>query len=151
MTTTTVTIAELRELAGRDLGYSDYRQVTQERVATFADATNDHQWIHTDPERAKAGPFGGPIAHGFLTLALGIAFWSELLEVTDATTKVNYGLDKVRFISPVRVGARIRMGATIGAVTDVAGGIQIGVHQTTEIEGETKPAVVSHSLYRFYA
>jgi acyl dehydratase len=151
MTTTTVTFDELLGLAGRDLGFSDYLEVTQERVNTFADATNDHQWIHTDPERAKDGPFGGPIAHGYLTLSLGIAFWTELLEITDATTKVNYGLDKVRFISPVRVGARIRMGAVIASATEVSGGVQLGVDQTIEIEGETKPAVVAHSLYRFYA
>ena len=151
MTTTTVTFAELAGMEGHDLGFSDYLEVTQERVNTFADATDDHQWIHTDPERAKDGPFGGAIAHGFLTLSLGIAFWSELLDVTDATTKVNYGLDKVRFISPVKVGARIRMGAVIASVTEVRGGVQIGVDQTIEIEGADKPAVVSHNLYRFYA
>jgi acyl dehydratase len=150
MTTTIVTFAELLELEGRDLGFSDYLEVTQKRVDTFADATDDHQWIHTDPERAKDGPFGGPIAHGFLTLSLGIAFWSELIEVTDATTKVNYGLERVRFVSPVPVGARIRMGAVIATVTEVGGGVQIGVDQTIEIEGQSKPAVVTHSLYRFY-
>jgi acyl dehydratase len=151
MTTTTVSFAQLSGLAGRDLGFSEYLEVTQERVNTFADATDDHQWIHTDPERAKDGPFGRPIAHGFLTLSLGIAFWTELLDVTDVTTKVNYGLDRVRFISPVKVGARIRLGAVISSVTEVAGGVQLGVDQTIEIEGESKPAVVAHSLYRFFA
>jgi acyl dehydratase len=151
MTRTSATFAELPGLAGRDLGFSDYLEVTQERVNTFADATDDHQWIHTDPDRAKGGPFGAPIAHGFLTLSLGIAFWTELLDVTDVTTKVNYGLDKVRFISPVKVGARIRLGAVIASVTEVAGGLQLGVDQTIEIEGESKPAVVAHSLYRFSA
>jgi acyl dehydratase len=151
MSTTIVTFAELPGLAGRDLGFSDYLEVTQERINTFADATDDHQWIHTDPERAETGPFGGVIAHGFLTLSLGIAFWTELLEVTGASAKVNYGLDKVRFISPVKVGSRIRLRAVIGSVTEVPGGHQVGVDQTIEIEGVAKPAVVAHSLYRFYA
>lgn len=149
--TTTVTFAELTALAGQDLGFSESFEITQGRVNTFADATDDHQWIHTDPERAKDGPFGGPIAHGFLTLSLGITFWTELLEVSDATAKVNYGLDKVRFISPVKVGDRIRMGAVIASVTEIAGGVQIAVDQTIEIEGGPKPAVVSSNLYRFYA
>ena len=149
--TTTVDIADLVSLEGRDLGFSDYLEITQERVNAFADATNDQQWIHVDPERAKSGPFGTAIAHGFLTLSLGIAFWSELLDVTNATTKVNYGLDKVRFVSPVPVGARIRMSAVVASVNEVAGGWQIGVDQVIEIEGAPKPAVVTHSLYRFYA
>jgi acyl dehydratase len=151
MSVVSVTFAELAALAGRDLGLSDFLEITQERVNTFADATDDHQWIHVDPARAKDGPFGAPIAHGFLTLSLGIKFWSELLEVTDATTKVNYGLDKVRFVSPVKVGAKIRMRAIVATVTEVPGGVQVGVDQTIEIEGAEKPAVVTHSLYRFYA
>src|ERR1700709_1223890 len=119
--TTTIDIADLASLEGRDLGYTDYLEITQERINTFADATNDHQWIHVDPERAKDGPFGKAIAHGFLTLSLGIGFWSELLEVNGATTKVNYGLDKVRFVSPVPVGSMIRMTATVASVTEGAG------------------------------
>jgi acyl dehydratase len=149
--TTTATFAELAGLAGRDLGYTDYIEVTQDQVNTFADATNDHQWIHTDPEKAKDGPFGAPIAHGFLTLSLAIPFWTELLDVTGVRTKVNYGLEKVRFPSPVKVGARIRMRASIATVTEVPGGCQIGVDQVIEADGEPKPAVVAHSLYRFYA
>jgi acyl dehydratase len=149
--TTTIGIADLQSLEGRDLGFSDYLEITQERVNTFADATDDHQWIHVDPVRAKAGPFGAAIAHGFLTLSLGIALWTELLDVTGATTKVNYGLDKVRFVSPVPVGSRIRMSAVVASVTEVAGGWQLGVDQVIEIEGAPKPAVVTHSLYRFYA
>lgn len=148
---TTVSLEELPGLTGRDLGWTEYREVTQDRVNTFADATDDHQWIHTDPEKAADGPFGGPIAHGFLTLSLAIPFWSELLDVTGAKTKVNYGLDKVRFVSPVRVGAKIRMNARITDVTEVAGGFQVGVDQVIEADGETRPAVVAHSLYRFYA
>ncbi|MCC3268563.1 MaoC family dehydratase [Arthrobacter gengyunqii] len=149
--TTTVSLGELPGLAGRDLGWTGYREVTQEQINTFADATDDHQWIHVDPERAANGPFRAPIAHGFLTVSLAIPFWSDLLEVTGAETKVNYGLDKVRFVSPVRVGAKIRMKAQVTEVTEISGGFQIGVDQVIEADGETKPAVVAHSLYRFYA
>ena len=149
--TTTVAYADVAGLAGTDLGYTDWLEITQDRVNTFADATGDHQWIHTDPERAKDGPFGGPIAHGFLTLSLAVTFWSELFDVEGVSTKVNYGLDKVRFISPVKVGSRVRMTAVIAEVTEVAGGYQFGVDQTIEIEGGAKPAVVARGLYRFYA
>jgi acyl dehydratase len=149
--TTTVAYADVADLAGTDLGYTDWLEITQERVNTFADATGDHQWIHTDPERAKDGPFGGPIAHGFLTLSLAVTFWTELFDVDGVSTKVNYGLDKVRFISPVKVGSRVRMTAVIAEVTEVAGGYQFGVDQTIEIEGGAKPAVVARGLYRFYA
>ncbi|MGO4103856.1 MaoC family dehydratase [Leifsonia sp. YAF41] len=151
MATTTVSFDELTALEGRELGYTDYREVTQQQINTFADATDDHQWIHTDPVRAADGPFGAPIAHGFLTLSLAIPFWTELLDVTGVATKVNYGLDKVRFPAPVKVGSRIRMSATIATVTEIPGGVQIGVDQAIEIEGGTKPAVVAHGLYRFYA
>jgi acyl dehydratase len=151
MSTTTVTFEELPQLAGKELGYTDWRQVNQEQINTFADAADDHQWIHVDPEKAKDGPFGAPIAHGFLTLSLAIPFWTELLDVTGVKTKVNYGLEKVRFPSPVRVGSKIRMSAKIAEVTEVAGGIQISVEQVIEVEGESKPAVVSTGLYRFYA
>lgn len=148
---TTVTFEELGRMEGRDLGYTDYIEVSQEQINTFADATGDHQWIHTDPEKAKDGPFGAPIAHGFLTLSLAIPFWTELLDVTGVKTKVNYGLEKVRFPLPVKVGSKIRMRATIANVTEIPGGMQIGVDQSIEVEGATKPAVVAHSLYRFYA
>ncbi len=149
--TTTIAYDQLADLAGTDLGYTEYRTVTQDQVNLFADATDDHQWIHVDPERAKTGPFGAPIAHGFLTLSLAVPFWTELLEVKGVTTKVNYGLDKVRFPAPVTVGSRVRMQATIAEVTEVRGGYQIAVDQTIEIEGGTKPAVVARGLYRFYA
>lgn len=150
MSTTITTFRELPGLAGTDLGYTDYIEVDQAQIDTFADATDDHQWLHTDQERAKDGPFGMTVAHGFLTLSLAIPFWTELLDVTDVTTKVNYGLDKVRFPAPVTVGSKIRMRATIATVTEIAGGVQLGVDQTIEIEGGSKPAVVAHSLYRFY-
>lgn len=149
--TTTVAYDDVAGLAGTDLGWTDWLEVTQERVNLFADATDDHQWIHVDPERAKDGPFGGAIAHGFLSLSLTVKFWSELFDVTGVSTRVNYGLDKVRFVSPVKVGARVRMNAVIDEVTEVRGGYQFAVDQTIEIEGADKPAVVARGLYRFYA
>lgn len=149
--TTTVTFEKLKAMEGHDLGFSDYITITQEQINVFADATHDHNWIHVDPAKAKEGPFGVPIAHGFLTLSLAIPMWTELLDVSDVGTKVNYGLDKVRFIAPVPVGSRIRMNAVITSITEVAGGVQLAVTQTIEIEGGTKPAVVAEGLYRFYA
>jgi len=149
--TTTVAYADLAGAAGTDLGYSEWLEVTQDRIDVFADAADDHQWIHVDPERAASGPFGAPIAHGFLTLSLATKFWSELFEPEGVTTRVNYGLDKVRFISPVAVGSRVRMNAVIAEVTEVKGGYQLVVDQTIEIEGGTKPAVVARGIYRFYA
>jgi len=149
--TTTIDYNDLSTLIGVDLGYTEWREITQDQVNTFADAADDHQWIHVDPERATAGPFGAPIAHGFLTLSLLIPLWVELLDVQGVGTKVNYGLDKVRFVSPVKVGSRIRMTATIAEVAEVPGGVQIAVDATIEVEGGTKPAVVARSLQRFYA
>ncbi|MEU9476077.1 MaoC family dehydratase [Streptomyces sp. NPDC048191] len=142
---------ELRKLAGGDLGTSGWIEVTQERIGTFADATGDHQWIHTDPERAAQGPFGAPIAHGYLTLSLFIPLFTELLEVRGVTTKVNYGLNKVRFPAPVKAGSRIRLVARLASVEDVPGGVQITVDGTIEVEGGAKPAAVLQSLSRFYA
>jgi acyl dehydratase len=149
--TTTIAYDQLADLAGTDLGYTGYRTVTQEQVNLFADATDDHQWIHVDVERAERGPFGAPIAHGLLTLSLAVPFWTELLDVKGVSTKVNYGLDRVRFPAPVTVGSRVRMRATVAEVTEVAGGYQITVDQTIEIDGGPKPAVVARGLYRFYA
>lgn len=149
--TTTVAYADLATLVGTTLGPTEWREVTQEQVNTFADATDDHQWIHTDPERAKEGPFGAPIAHGFLTLSLLIPMWESLLDVDGVTTKVNYGLDKVRFVSPVKVGSKIRMTAAVAEVEEVRGGYQLAIDTTIEIEGGEKPAVVARSLQRFYA
>ena len=141
---------ELKKLAGGDLGTSEWIEVTQERIDTFADATGDHQWIHVDPERAKDGPFGAPIAHGYLPLSLFIPLFTELLDVQGVTTKVNYGLNKVRFPSPVKVGSRIRLTAKLAEVEEVPGGVQITVEGAIEIEGATKPAAVLQSLSRFY-
>ncbi|MFG2640690.1 MaoC family dehydratase [Streptomyces sp. NPDC048370] len=153
MTLTVHGIDALKKLAREgdgDLGTSDWLEITQQRVDTFADATDDHQWIHTDPERAAAGPFGAPIAHGCLTLSLFIPLFTGLLDVQGVTTKVNYGLDKVRFPAPVRVGSRIRLVGRLASVDDVPGGVQIAVDGTVEIEGGAKPAAVLRSLSRFY-
>lgn len=149
--TTNIPYAELANYVGKDLGYTDWTEVTQDRINTFADATDDHQWIHVDPERAAEGPFGAPIAHGFLTLSLIIPLQTALFDITDVTTKVNYGLDKVRFVSPVKVGDKIRLTATIAEVTEVPGGYQAVIDETIEIEGGSKPALVARSLQRFYA
>ena len=146
------TAADLAELVGTELGPTPWYAVEQDRVNAFADATDDHQWIHVDPERAAEGPFGAPIAHGFLTLSLLIPMWSELFDVTGVRTKVNYGLDKVRFTSPVKVGSRIRMTVTITDVQEVKGnGLHLVADGTIEIEGEERPAVVATFLNRFYA
>jgi len=142
---------ELKKLAGSDLGTSEWIEVTQERIDTFADATGDHQWIHVDPEKAAAGPFGAPIAHGYLTLSLFIPLFTELLDVEGVSTKVNYGLNKVRFPAPVKVGSRIRLAGKLASVEDVPGGVQIAVDGTIEIDGGPKPAAVLQSLSRFYA
>ncbi|MFE9095750.1 MaoC family dehydratase [Streptomyces sp. NPDC007264] len=142
---------ELRKMAGNDLGTSEWIEVTQERIDTFADATGDHQWIHVDPQRAAEGPFGAPIAHGYLTLSLFIPLFTELLEVDGVSTKVNYGLNKVRFPAPVKVGSRIRLTARLSSVEEVPGGVQIAVDGTIEIDGGGKPAAVLQSLSRFYA
>lgn len=147
----TTTIAELPSLQGQDLGASSWLNVSQERINTFADATGDHQYIHIDPERAKDGPFGGTIAHGFLTLSLFIPLWSEILEVSDASTLVNYGLDRVRFTSPVLAGSNVRLQATLKTVTEVEGGYQLHVDGVIEIEGQERPAVVIESISRVYA
>lgn len=151
MTVTAHGLDELKTLAGSDLGTSSWLHITQERINGFADATDDHQWIHTDPERAATGPFGSPIAHGYLTLSLFIPLFTELLLVEGVTTKVNYGLNKVRFPAPVRVGARIRLAARLTEVTEVPGGLQVTVDGAIEIEGEAKPAAVLQSVSRFYA
>ncbi|MFC9910230.1 MaoC family dehydratase [Streptomyces sp. NPDC059862] len=151
MSVTVNGLDELKKLAGSDLGTSEWIEITQERINTFADATGDHQWIHVDPQKAAEGPFGAPIAHGYLTLSLFIPLFTELLDVQGVTTKVNYGLNKVRFPSPVQVGSKIRLVGRLAEVEDVPGGVQITVDGTIEIEGGAKPAAVLQSLSRFYA
>jgi acyl dehydratase len=143
---------ELKSLAGRDLGHSSWIEITQERVNTFADATGDHQWIHVDAERAAAGPFGTTIAHGYLTLSLVIPLFGELLEIKGIRMGINYGLDRVRFPSPVRVGAKIRLAGRVAGVDEVPGdGVQLALDFTVEIDGGDKPACVARAIYRQYA
>lgn len=142
-------VAGLRELAGADLGHSAWRTIAQDRVDTFADVTEDHNFIHVDVERARETPFGQTIAHGYLTMSLLAPMLAELLTV-DAGMGVNYGFDKVRFPAPVPVGARIRCAARVDAVTEVAGGVQARVVATVEVEGAEKPALVAECLLRYY-
>jgi acyl dehydratase len=150
MTTVVDTVEELRSLIGADLGSSSWVEIDQSRIDTFADATDDHQWIHVDPERARTGPFGAPIAHGYLTLSLLIPMWSEILEVKNVTSRVNYGLGKVRFPAPVPVGSKIRTRATLAGVEDVAGGVQVTIDAVIEREGSDKPVCVAQPIFRFY-
>jgi acyl dehydratase len=142
---------EVRAAVGRHLGHSDWLEISQERVNQFAEATGDHQWIHVDVERAKAGPFGGPIAHGYLTLSLSNLFLPQIVEVTGMSMGVNYGTDKVRFPAPVPVGSRVRGGAEMIEVSEVNGGVQTLIRITIEIDGGTKPACVIDSLSRWFA
>jgi len=151
MTTTVDGIDGLKKREGDHLGFSEWHEVTQEQVNQFAEATGDHQWIHVDVERAKAGPFGGPIAHGYLTLSLAPALLDEVLHVSEVAMGINYGLNKLRFPSPVPVGSKVRAGATLAEVEDVAGGVQVALVVTFEIEGATKPACVAEILFRYYS
>ena len=152
MTTTVHGLDELVALAGTTLGPTEWHEVTQDQVNTFADATGDHQWIHTDPVRAADGPFGGTIAHGYLTLSLIIPLWSDLLDLQGIRTRVNYGLDKVRFPAPVPVGGKVRLTAAIAAVDRLTeDSVQTAVDFTVEVAGGGKPAVVARALYRYYA
>ena len=134
---------------GQHLGYSDWLEITQDRVNEFADATGDHQWIHVDPQRARQGPFGTTIAHGYLTLSITNRWLGGLLRVPNATMGVNYGANKVRFPAPVPVGTRIRMGVEILAVDEVPGGAQVTTRNTVEVEGGDKPACVVEAISRF--
>ncbi|MCX7062255.1 MAG: MaoC family dehydratase [Gammaproteobacteria bacterium] len=142
--------AELLAAVGKPLGTSEWLSVTQQRVDTFADATDDHQWIHVDPVRAKDGPFGACIAHGYLSLALVARFQPELIDVR-MKMGVNYGCDRVRFPAPVRVGARIRaQGELVAVETTRDGGVQATIRVTIEIDGESRPACVADTISRYY-
>ena len=145
------TIAGLAELAGSELGATEWREMTQVEVDAFADATGDHQFIHVDPERARETPFGGTIAHGFLTLSLVAPITQRLLRVSDARMGVNYGLDKVRFPAPLPVGGHWRGIAAVTEVRAIEGGVQVHVTATVEIRDQPKPAMVADCLLRFYA
>jgi acyl dehydratase len=144
-------IGGLRELAGQHLGYSDYLEIGQDRVNQFAEATGDHQWIHVDVERARReSPFGGPIAHGYLTLSLGPLLVPQVIRVEGVRMGVNYGANKIRFPSPVPVGAKLRAGVEVVDVTDIPGGVQVTMRFTFECEGADKPACVAENVYRYY-
>ncbi len=143
-------MAGLSEAVGTHLGYTDWQEMTQERVNLFADATDDHQYIHVDLERATQTPFKGTIAHGFLTLSLLAPMVEQLLSVTDARMTVNYGLEKVRFPAPLPVGAQWRGGAELVEVKEIAGGVQVKLVVTVETQGAAKPSMVAESLLRMY-
>ncbi|WP_046470195.1 MaoC family dehydratase [Allosalinactinospora lopnorensis] len=139
-------IDELKQAVGEHLGYSDWHTITQERVNQFADATGDHQWIHVDPERAKVGPFGGTIAHGYLTLSLVPMLNAQIYRVDGLSMGINYGTNKVRFPAPVPAGSRVRAGAEIAEVTPTPQGAQAVVRTTIEVESGDKPACVAESV-----
>jgi acyl dehydratase len=150
MTTHVNSIEDLTALVGTHLGYSDYLTVTQEQVNLFAEATGDHQWIHVDPERAAAGPFGHTIAHGYLTLSLVPVLLAGVLRVEGVAMGVNYGTNKVRFTSPVPVGADIRAGATLASIDEVTGGIQVALDVIVEVRDAPKPSCVAQVVFRYY-
>jgi hypothetical protein len=151
MATTVHGIESFKDLVGTHLGFSDWHLIDQATVNLFADATGDHQWIHVDPEAAAKGPFGGPIAHGYLTLALAPVFLGEVLQVEGISMGVNYGCNKVRFPSPVLVGSKLRVGVGVAEVEDVAGGVQVVLDLTLETEGGSKPSCVAQVVYRYYS
>jgi len=139
----------LLESVGTQLGHSDWVEITQERIDTFAEATGDHQWIHVDPERAKQGPFGKTIAHGYLTMSISNLFLPQLLRVDNASMGINYGVNKVRFPAPVPVGSRVRGTGEIVAADEVRGGVQATIKLVVEIEGSPKPGCVVEALGRW--
>jgi acyl dehydratase len=149
MTRTINGIDELKSLVGEPLGTSDWLEITQERIDQFADATGDHQWIHVDPERAKDGPFGTTIAHGYLTISLAPALLPQVVQVKGFSMALNYGLNKLRFPSPVPVGSKVRVSAVLQSVEDVAGGVQLVYGLTFEIDGKDKPACVAEVVFRY--
>jgi acyl dehydratase len=146
----TIELSELRDSVGKHLGFTDWQEMTQDRVNLFADATDDHQFIHVDVERAKETPFGGTIAHGYLTLSLMAPVMGQLLKLSGVKMGINYGLDRVRFPAPLPVGARWRGGGEIVEVSDVPGGLQVKTKGTIEVEGSEKPACVAECLVRLY-
>jgi acyl dehydratase len=141
----------IKALVGEHLGYSDYMEITQERVNLFADATGDHQWIHVDVERAKKeSPFGGPIAHGYLTLSLGPVLYPQVVTFSGFKMGINYGANRVRFMSPVPVGGNVRLGVKLLSADDIPGGVQSTLEFTFEVEGNAKPACVAEIIFRSY-
>ena len=147
---TAIALADLGGMVGKHLGHSDWETIDQDKINRFADATGDHQWIHVDIERAKSGPFGTTIGHGYLTLSLVPIFVFQLLKVEGAKLVVNYGINKARFPAPVPSGSRVRMGGEIASVEEVSGGLQVTLACTFEIEGQPKPACVAEIVFRYY-
>ena len=150
MPTTVDGVDAFGDFVGKELGHSEWLTISQERVNLFADATDDHQWIHVDPERAKGGPFGVAIAHGYLTLSLIPVYLPEILEVQGMSMGINYGCNKVRFPSPVIVDSKLRMGVSVGGVEDVKGGVQVNFDVTLEVEDAAKPSCVAQVVYRYF-
>jgi len=142
--------SELAARVGEHLGYSDWLEIDQQRINLFADATGDHQWIHVDPERAKDGPFGKCIAHGYLTLSLVNFFLPQIIDVQGVRMGVNYGCDKVRFPAPVPVGSRVRGGGELVAVEEIKGAVQSVVRVSVEVEGADRPACVVDTISRYF-
>ena len=143
--------AALLDAVGTTLGPGPWIEVDQGRVDLFADATGDHQWIHVDPERAATGPYGGTIAHGYLTLSLLPVLMKDLYAVDGVRMGINYGLNKVRFPAPVRVGSKVRISAEIATVEEISGGVQVVLRSTVESDGGDKPVCVAESVVRYYA
>ncbi len=150
MATTVQGTRAFHDLVGTHLGTSEWHRLDQAQIDGFADATGDHQWIHVDPERAKGGPFGTTIAHGYLTLALAPVLLGEVLTVQGTSMGINYGCNKVRFPSPVPVGSNLRMGVAVAEVDDVPGGVQVVLDLTLEVEGAAKPSCVAQVVYRYF-
>jgi acyl dehydratase len=152
MTTTIGKPADLLGMAGTNFGTSDWLEIPQSDIDMFAKATHDEQWIHVDVEKARSGPFGGTIAHGYLTLSLFIPLWSEILVIEQRGMAVNYGLNKVRFPAPVPAGSKVRLQATLAEVTDIGnGGVQVRIDATMEREGSDKPVCIAQMVHRYYA
>jgi acyl dehydratase len=149
MPTVFATPRDLLGAVGKPLGASDWLEIRQDRIDGFADATGDHQWIHVDPERAKGGPFGRTIAHGYLTLAVIPALLDELLNVDGVSQAINYGLDKVRFPAPAPVGSRVRLTAAVERVEPVRAGFQAALAATVECDAAPRPVCVARALYRY--
>jgi acyl dehydratase len=143
-------VAGLQELAGKELGVSDWAPVEQDRVTAFARLTGDEQWIHVDPERALSGPFGATVQHGFFTLALSTGLLDHVFRVDDVSVVLNYGLNRVRFPAPLRVGSRVRMHVALAEAEPLADGVQVIYHLTYEVEGEPKPCCVADLVFRYY-
>jgi len=146
-----LTLEDLKALNGQELGTSEWHTVSQDEINQFAAATHDHQWIHVDPERAnRESPFGGPIAHGYYTLSLAPYLLEQVVAVRGIRMGINYGLNKLRFPGPVRIGKRVRLKAKLAAFEDIPHGTQATIEMTFEVEGETKPGCVAEAIYRYY-